>query len=100
MPSNGFHLLSYDDALVQAIYRDREVALDEGGTAPIKGYIPRDEGDLLYSLVRHYRPGVTVEVGMANGTSTLFLAAAHRDNGPEGRHIAIDPFQHMEWRGI
>src|SRR5262245_36459880 len=37
---------------------------------------------------------------MANGLSTLFITAAHRDNGPDGRHIAIDPYQHSDWRGV
>lgn len=100
MSSNGFSLLHYDDTIIQAIYRDRVLPLEDGATIPIKGYIPQEEGDYLYSLVRHYRPSVTIEVGMANGTSTLFLAAAHRDNGPDGRHIAIDPFQHTDWHGI
>ncbi len=61
-------------------------------------YIPREEGDYLYSLVRHARPTTSIEVGMANGLSTLFIAAALRDNG-SGRHIAIDPFQTTAWRG-
>lgn len=98
--SDGFRLLDYDDDIVQAIYRDRVLPVEDGVTVPIKGYIPQEEGNYLYSLVRHYRPSLTVEVGMANGTSTLFLASAHRDNGPDGRHIAIDPFQHTDWRGI
>jgi predicted O-methyltransferase YrrM len=61
-------------------------------------YIPREEGDYLYSLVRHLRPSTTVEVGMANGLSTLFIAQALRENG-HGQHIAIDPFQFTDWTG-
>src|SRR4051812_30088520 len=63
-------------------------------------YIPREEGDYLYSLVRADRPRVTVEVGMANGISTLFIAAGLRDNGDGGRHIAIDPFQASDWQNV
>ncbi|MBM2614946.1 class I SAM-dependent methyltransferase [Actinoplanes sp. LDG1-06] len=46
-------------------------------------YMPISErgGDLLYSLVRAVRPTTVVEFGTSYGISTLFLAAAIRDNG-------------------
>jgi predicted O-methyltransferase YrrM len=62
--------------------------------------VPREEGDYLYSLVRHYKPAVTLEVGLANGLSALFMTAAHRDNGGNGMHIAIDPFQRTDWQNV
>jgi predicted O-methyltransferase YrrM len=50
-------------------------------------------------LQRAVRPTRTVEVGMANGLSTQFIAQALRENGA-GRHLAIDPFQFTDWSGI
>lgn len=46
-------------------------------------YMPvsRRGGELLYSLVRASRPDTVVEFGTSFGVSTLFLAAAVRDNG-------------------
>lgn len=38
-------------------------------------------GRMLYSLVRAARPSTVVEFGMSFGLSTLYLAAAVRDNG-------------------
>ncbi|XVV13961.1 O-methyltransferase [Actinoplanes sp. CA-131856] len=38
-------------------------------------------GDLLYALVRAARPRTVVEFGTSYGISTLYLAAAVRDNG-------------------
>jgi predicted O-methyltransferase YrrM len=38
-------------------------------------------GRLLYTLVRAVRPATVVEFGMSFGISTLYLAAAVRDNG-------------------
>jgi predicted O-methyltransferase YrrM len=61
-------------------------------------YIPREQGDLLYSLVRLLQPERTVEIGMANGLSTLFLASGLEDNGA-GHHVAIDPYQTTDWGG-
>lgn len=86
------------DALVDELYAARTVPLADGGSAPMDVYIPREEGELLYALVRSLRPELSIEVGMANGLSTLFIAKALRDNAA-GRHIAIDPFQSTHWRG-
>ena len=91
-------LQSCPHPLVEEIYSTCTVPLPDGTSAPMNVYIPRDEGDYLYTLVRHLKPAVTLEVGMANGLSTLFIAQALHDNG-SGTHIAIDPFQSSEWRG-
>ncbi|MFM9607746.1 O-methyltransferase [Streptomyces niveiscabiei] len=46
-------------------------------------------GELLYNLVRAVRPATVVEFGMSFGISTLYLAAAVRDNGT-GRVITTE----------
>jgi predicted O-methyltransferase YrrM len=46
--------------------------------------ISRTGGELLYNLVRSARPATVVEFGMSYGISTLYLAAAVRDNGTGG----------------
>ncbi|WP_338682552.1 class I SAM-dependent methyltransferase [Streptomyces acidiscabies] len=46
-------------------------------------------GQLLYNLVRAVRPATVVEFGMSFGISTLYLAAAVRDNGT-GRVITTE----------
>jgi predicted O-methyltransferase YrrM len=83
------------------MYRTRKVLLADGAERAMDVYIPREQGHLLYSIVRHLDPQTTVEVGMANGLSTLFIAQALRDNGRGGgsRHVAIDPFQRCDWGG-
>lgn len=43
--------------------------------------ISADAGRLLYTLVRAVKPKTVVEFGMSFGISTLYLAAAVRDNG-------------------
>jgi predicted O-methyltransferase YrrM len=83
---------------VEKVYATRAIPTADGGHVPMNVYIPREEGDLLYSLVRHLRPQRTIEVGMANGLSSLFIAQALRDNGA-GQHTAIDPFQNSDWHG-
>ncbi|MEU6092757.1 class I SAM-dependent methyltransferase [Streptomyces sp. NPDC047085] len=46
-------------------------------------------GELLYNLVRAVRPATVVEFGMSFGISTLYLAAALRDNGA-GRVVTTE----------
>lgn len=90
-------LLTCPNPQVESLYRSRQVTLEDGRRLPMNVFIPREQGDFLYSMVRHLRPRTTLEVGMANGISTLFIAAALRDNA-SGLHIAIDPFQSSEWQ--
>jgi predicted O-methyltransferase YrrM len=46
-------------------------------------------GQLLYNLVRAVRPATVIEFGMSYGISTLYLAAAVRDNA-SGRVITTE----------
>ena len=52
-------------------------ALTENAYLPVEP----ESGDLLYSLVRAARPATVVEFGTSFGISTIYLAAAVRDNG-------------------
>lgn len=97
LSTEEFPMRSCPHPVLDEVYRTRVVPSGDGGTAPMNVYIPREEGDYLYSLVRLLKPTVSVEVGMANGLSTLFIAQALRDNR-HGRHIAIDPYQSSEWK--
>ena len=61
--------------------------------------ISAEEGMALFSLCRAGDGVDTLEVGLAYGFSTVFLLAALADNGG-GQHVAIDPYQDIDWDGI
>jgi predicted O-methyltransferase YrrM len=61
--------------------------------------IPMKDGLQIYNLVRKVKPKRTLEVGFAYGVSTMYFLAALQANG-FGSHIAIDPFELQEWKGI
>src|SRR5688500_11406921 len=82
--------------IIDDVYQRGTVPSADGAKRRMTVYIPREEGYYLYTMVRRLRPQLTVEVGMANGLSSLFIAEALRDNG-QGRHIAVDPFQFADW---
>jgi predicted O-methyltransferase YrrM len=96
--ANSFIVRRCPSRVVEETYTTRTIPRADGTSIPMDVYIPREQGDYLYSLVRDLRPDITLEVGMANGLSSLFIAEALRENGV-GRHIAIDPFQHSDWGG-
>lgn len=78
------------------MFRQRRITSRDGRPLPLDVFIPQQQAQLLYSLVRGLRPRATLEIGLANGISALFIAQALRDNGT-GRHVAIDPYQSSEW---
>jgi predicted O-methyltransferase YrrM len=94
-----FRLLRCPTPALEEAYARREVPTADGRKLPMGVHIPREEGDYLYSLVRHLKPAATLEVGLANGLSAAFIAQALRDNGA-GRHVAIDPYQNTDWHGL
>ena len=49
------------------------------------------EGAALRELVRSERVERTIETGLGYAVSTLFICEGLIANGPEGRHVAIDP---------
>jgi predicted O-methyltransferase YrrM len=61
--------------------------------------ISREEGELLATYHARLRPAVSIEIGMAYGYSTMFVADAMHEHG-YGKHFAIDPFQRTHWKGI
>src|SRR5947209_277531 len=93
-----FCTLKCSNPIIEEMFRDGHVNLEDGTKKALDVYVPREEGDHLYSIVRHLQPELTIEVGMANGSSSLFIAQALKDNG-HGSHIAIDPFQSSDWAG-
>jgi len=67
------------DPDMHRFFADKMVALD------------RDKALLCYQLCRALRAGRVVEAGTSYGVSTLYLAAAVRDNGgPDGAVIATE----------
>jgi predicted O-methyltransferase YrrM len=56
--------------------------------------------EALYEVVCTRRPRLVVEIGMANGISSLAILTALRDSGGEGRLLSVDPYQWTTWKGM
>jgi predicted O-methyltransferase YrrM len=87
-------------ALLDAIFETGKVEAPDGSlldafpTAMPEAHIREIE-----RLVRDMGLVRTLETGMAYGISTLAICGVHESRG-EGEHIAIDPHQASDWRGI
>lgn len=55
-----------------------------------------ERGMLLYALITKYRPKNILEIGTAEGYSTLCMAWAMSDNGIDGKIFTVDPKSHTE----
>src|SRR5262249_25021657 len=67
---------------------------------PLHSHVSREDGAFLQRAIEATRATRTLEVGMAYGVSTLFICEALAQISAEARHVALDPFQHADWRGI
>jgi len=83
-----FAAAEHDDAAERESLARRQadsgpVTVQEWADAAAEIYMPISAagGGLLYSLIRAARPRTVVEFGTSFGISTLYLAAAVRDNG-------------------
>ncbi|SEF89205.1 Predicted O-methyltransferase YrrM [Nonomuraea solani] len=83
--SGMFAASGNDDAVAARTFARGFAAMtfEEQIAAAAEIYMPisADGGKLLYNLVRAARPATVVEFGTSYGISTLYLAAAVRDNG-------------------
>jgi len=55
--------------------------------------------EIIYNLMLEIKPERTIEIGMAQGRSTLMFAACHKLMGRNSiqQHVAIDPLQSFDW---
>jgi len=78
--------------LLQQVFAERLAFTATGDRVPLHSNISHDEAAQLYALVRELKPSVSVEIGFAQGISTLAILRALADNGA-GCHHVLDPFQ-------
>ncbi len=61
--------------------------------------VSKEEGQVLYDLVRKTGAKKTLEIGFCYGLSSLFICQAHKDKG-SGQHTVLDPWEKTKWESI
>lgn len=79
-------------AVVREVFATRQVVNQRGETVELSSNVSGAETALLHHTVRERSPAASVEIGFAQGVSTLAILDALRRNG-RGHHHVIDPFQ-------
>jgi predicted O-methyltransferase YrrM len=79
----------------ERLFADRAVvAVADGGRRELFPVaIGISEGLALREWVREEHAQQTFETGLGFGISTLFVCEGLLSNGPDGRHLAVDPYQ-------
>jgi len=79
-------------ALARQILASRQIVDADGGIVPLKDETPVEQCEFLCSLISRIDARVCLEVGLAQGISTLFLCDAIAGK-PGARFISIDRYQ-------
>ncbi len=79
--------------ILDEIFLTKKVWNDKNEQVPLYSNISKSESVLLYNIVKQTKPEKSVEIGFAQGISTLAILQAIHDN-KIGFHHAIDPYQH------
>ena len=82
---------------MKGIYQSGKMTDRDGKEIKLASAVNPLEGKHIYNMVKENKFCNTLEVGLANGASCIFICQAHVDNGIGGKHIAIDPFQDIQW---
>ncbi len=88
------------NAVLERILQTRQVETTEGQRLPLEGSeVPAEEGRWLQAIVSEIKPAVSLEVGLANGLSALFICEVLAQQR-SARHIIIDPYQETNWQSV
>jgi predicted O-methyltransferase YrrM len=86
------------NSTLQKMYRDRTVTTSTKSVVKYTSGISPREGFFIYSLAaENLDIKKILEVGMANGTSALYILQAVVDRGETGHLLSLDPFQTEQW---
>ena len=85
--------------VLDEILKTRKVLSPSGELYDLHSEIAPNEGQFIQKLILEHKPVQTLEVGLAFGISSLYICDV-LEKRPDRRHIIIDPYQQIEWKGI
>ena len=81
--------------IIQEIFDKRTTKSIDGKTVKVLGQISANEGELIRKCIEDIKAEVSVEVGLAFGTSAMFICEYLKKTSGT-KHYVIDPFQMYE----
>jgi predicted O-methyltransferase YrrM len=85
--------------VINSILSSKKTIASNGEIVNAASYISREQGEAIFRLIRDNKTILrTLEIGCANGLSSLYICEALRGR-PDSIHTIVDPFQNTDWKG-
>jgi predicted O-methyltransferase YrrM len=86
--------------LLQKAYKTSKIQDYGGQLIDFHSGITEPEAEMLERVINDFKPQITLEVGLAMGSSAITFVDACSKINPNSLHYAIDPYQDSEWGGV
>ena len=88
---------------IKKIYDQNYIKDMNNNKIKITSHVNPKEGLHLYKVIKKYKLKNTLEIGFANGISTLYILSALHENMKKDcehkyTHTAVDPYQTKQWK--
>jgi len=87
-------------AVLEEALATGEVVRGDGIRIPLHSNVSLEEAQRLYDVVHSRSPAATIEIGFAQGISTLAIVQALCDAGADATHHVVDPLQDTVYEGV
>lgn len=87
------------ELLLNRIFEEKIVYDEKGNKHDLQSNISKEEGIFLQSLIKKYQPENTIEIGCAQGISSLFICS-ELEKRQNTHHTIIDAFQSSYFNNI
>ncbi|MCB0334788.1 MAG: class I SAM-dependent methyltransferase [Bdellovibrionales bacterium] len=85
--------------LITELRNSRQALSIDNEVVEFVEYFGAEAGELCLELVHQTKPELILELGLAHGTSSLYLLQGIVDNG-FGRLLSMDPYQFESFKGV
>ena len=86
--------------VIEEIFKEKLTYTIDGKEIAASSHISKEQGELLFELIKINRLSKTLEIGCAQGVSSIYICSALAErNEAKGSHEIIDPFQMSDWMG-
>jgi len=85
---------------LEKAYKEQKVKDIEGNLVDFHSGITEQEAEMLIRVINDNKPKVSLEIGLAMGTSAVCFCDTEKRLNQNSMHYAIDPFQFSDWKGI
>ena len=87
-------------AILEKLFRGKKIKDINDQIVDFHSGINEEEAKMLIQAISDQKPAITVEIGLAMGTSAFCFCDTASKIHKDSMHYAIDPFQFTDWKGI